>query len=125
MLRRAQEEDAQRLEEETEDRENVSEDEEDGEEVVEDPATESRMVVHRVSKGGDGPSRVTEHHEDFFTRIDVDKDRANVVVENIAKKLVHDTRYEERVRLVVKYRADYLNEKIPKKRPEGSILHWT
>lgn len=37
------------------------------------------------------------------------------MIENIAKKLVHDMHYEERVRLVVKYFADYHNIKLPKK----------
>jgi hypothetical protein len=45
-----------------------------------------------------------------------------VVVENIAKKLVHDMHYEERVRLVVKYHADYLNVKISKKDARGEHL---
>ena len=39
------------------------EDEEDFAEVVEDAAAERRLVVRQVSEGGDGPSRVTEHHE--------------------------------------------------------------
>ena len=50
------------------------------------------------------------------------KDRANVVVENIAKKLVHDMHYEERVRLVVKYQADYLNHRISKQEARGTHL---
>jgi hypothetical protein len=45
-----------------------------------------------------------------------------VVVENIAKKLVHDMHYEERVRLVVKYHADYLNQKISKQEARGKHL---
>ena len=45
-----------------------------------------------------------------------------MVVENIAKKLVHDMHYEERVRLVVKYHADYLNQKISKQEARGKHL---
>ena len=37
------------------------EDEED--EVVEPAVAERRLVVCQVSEGGDGPSRVTKHHE--------------------------------------------------------------
>ena len=45
-----------------------------------------------------------------------------MVVENIAKKLVHDMHYEERVRLVVKYHADYLNHRISKQEARGTHL---
>ena len=45
-----------------------------------------------------------------------------MVVENIAKKLVHDMHYEECVRLVVKYHADYLNQKISKQEARGKHL---
>ena len=59
---------------------------------------------------------------DFYTCVEGQKDRANVVVENIAKKLVHDMHYEERVRLVVKYHVDYLNNKISKQDARGTHL---
>ena len=59
---------------------------------------------------------------DFFTWADDEKDHINVVVENIAKKLVHDMHYEERVRLVVKYHAYYLNQKISKQEARGKHL---
>ena len=45
-----------------------------------------------------------------------------MVVENIAKKLVHDMHYEEHVQLVVKYHADYLNQKISKQEARGKHL---
>lgn len=67
MVRQPQEEDARWLEEgDTEDGEEASEeveDEEAEEEAVEDDDAERRLVVRQVSKGGDGPSRVTENHE--------------------------------------------------------------
>ena len=37
--------------------------EDEEEVVVEEDAAERRLVVRQVSEGGDGPSRVTEHHE--------------------------------------------------------------
>ena len=68
MLHRAQEEvskdvvEACEEEDEEDFAEEVVEDEEE-EVVVEDDAAERRLVVRQVSEGGDGPSRVTEHHE--------------------------------------------------------------
>uniref|UniRef100_N1R237 Uncharacterized protein n=1 Tax=Aegilops tauschii TaxID=37682 RepID=N1R237_AEGTA len=74
LLHRAQEEETEdgdeACEEDEEDfAEEVVEDEE--EEVVEDAAAESRLVVRQVSEGGDGPSRVTEHHEKEETGKDI------------------------------------------------------
>ena len=62
VLRRKTEDGDEACEEEDEDfAEEVVEDEE--EVVVEDDAAERTLVVRQVSEGGDGPSRVTEHHE--------------------------------------------------------------
>ena len=67
MLHRAQEEETEDGDEacEEEDEEDFAEEvvEDEEEEVVEDDAAERRLVVRQVSEGGDGPSRVTKHHE--------------------------------------------------------------
>uniref|UniRef100_M8BCB3 Uncharacterized protein n=1 Tax=Aegilops tauschii TaxID=37682 RepID=M8BCB3_AEGTA len=75
VFHRAQEEETEDGDEacKEEDEEDFMEEvvEEEEEEVVEDDAAERRLVVHQVSEGRDGPSRVTEHHEKEDTGKDI------------------------------------------------------